>query len=508
MEDSLAKRYIIKLVSTFLVVAINLIVQMILPRAFTVEEYANYSYNMNIFSSVISISFLSADGAFVSKLSKRLKETGLIRFYGKFVLCIVVVVNLGISILFFSGGAGTCFSNQIIETVLLAFNAAMLAKVLQEITSMFDCYTYTRFSEPMVLCIKISISILVYIVYAVNLLNLHMFYTIQILVLSIGCLLMIIFFAYRNKEVFLHGIDKSTKNYVKEFAVYCKPLIFANIFVNIMLMFSNWLLKGFGGDTEQAYFGAAWQLNTLVIYAVTPIVVLLQREFAVRMQNKEALCSLYQRMVKLVFIVVGFVAGCVIVNADYVLAVAFGEQYMAAQNVTILIMLYTIYQAWGQVNGSMYIASERSSVYAKIITINYICSFILILIFQIPNFIWPSGLGAIGIGLQKLFDNMISVLMLGYINCRYLKIRFADNYIKMHGYLLAYLAVGYGIRELICRLFLGGNFEHNYLLLLFINVIVYGSLWCMVFVMYPNILGIDIRLLVKQRLIASNKKGK
>ena len=67
-QDEFKSRYIIKLISSVLIALLNIIIQMLLPRVFTVEEYGYYTYNLNVFTSVVGIATLSAPNALVSKL--------------------------------------------------------------------------------------------------------------------------------------------------------------------------------------------------------------------------------------------------------------------------------------------------------------------------------------------------------------------------------------------------------------------------------------------------------
>ena len=59
-QDEFKIRYIIKLSSSALIAILNIIIQMILPRVLSVEEYGYYSYNLNVFTSVVSMATLSA----------------------------------------------------------------------------------------------------------------------------------------------------------------------------------------------------------------------------------------------------------------------------------------------------------------------------------------------------------------------------------------------------------------------------------------------------------------
>ena len=95
-RDEFKERYVIKLASSVLLVILNAFIQLILPRAFSVEEYGYYTYNLNVFMSVVNIATLSTQSALVSKLSKRNEEIGLILFYLKFYLIMALVLNLAV----------------------------------------------------------------------------------------------------------------------------------------------------------------------------------------------------------------------------------------------------------------------------------------------------------------------------------------------------------------------------------------------------------------------------
>lgn len=491
MEDSLGKRYLIKLVSTLLITLVNSAVQFILPRALSVGEYANYTYNLNVFTSVLSIVILSMDGAFASKISKRLQESGLIWFYGKFILGVIAFLNVSILLVYNLGIGRKAFPGQTFGVVMLALNASLALKILQEVMTLFDCYALTRLSEPFAVLQRIGIAVLVYILYMTSILNLISFYLIQIMVVVLIVFALLIIFLSKNKDLFKRSEHIANRVYVSEFVQYCKPLVMANVVTNGLLLISNWLLKNYGGDTEQAYFGVAWQLNALLAYTFTPIIVLLQREYAIRVQKPNALSELYKDILKKTITLTSFFACFIFANAKIVLETLFGDSYVDAVSITQLIMLYTIFQAWGQVNGTMYTATERTGIYAKISIVVQMCSLGLIMLFQIPNFIWTSGLGAVGIGLQKTVGNLISVLLSGYFNCKYLKLRFMDEYRIAFMPALMFLIIAFLVR-------LTDKFVVAKLLLNFGGIIEFlfvGILYCLlcgfVLILRPAAFGVE-----------------
>ena len=69
-QENFSNRYIVKILSSILIAILNIIVQLLLPRIFSIEEYGFYSYNLNVFTSVVTIFNLSSSDAMVSKFSK------------------------------------------------------------------------------------------------------------------------------------------------------------------------------------------------------------------------------------------------------------------------------------------------------------------------------------------------------------------------------------------------------------------------------------------------------
>ena len=80
-RDQFTNRYIIKIASSILIAVVNIVVQMLLPRAISKEAYGYYTYDMNTFVSLVVLANLSTSNAMVAKFSKRNEEIGILRFY-------------------------------------------------------------------------------------------------------------------------------------------------------------------------------------------------------------------------------------------------------------------------------------------------------------------------------------------------------------------------------------------------------------------------------------------
>ncbi len=427
--ESLSKRYIIKLISTIITTVVGAILPIVLPMAFTTEEYADYTFNLNVFTAVVSIAFLSMDGAFAAKISKRIEEVGIIKLYGKYILLVLMVLNVGVAVVLCSDLSDNWLINQGGKTVLLAINAAFSLKIIQEVISLYDCYALTRISETAYVIQKVSFTTAILLLYWLNILNLTSFYVVQIMMIVIFVVVMIGIFVKRNAKLFSGFSKVKSRPYIPEFVEFCRPMIVSTIVANLIMIVSNYVLKKYGGNSEEAYYGVAWQLNTLIVYTFTPIIALLRREYAIRAGKPEILSRFYEKIMILTIVIVSFFASFILVNSRLTLQALYGDKYLGAVVITQLIMIYTVFQAWGQVNGALFTATERTKIYATLSIVMQVITFVCIFIFQIPNGIWPEGLGSMGMGLQMVTTNIISVMLLSIANSRYMKLNLIRTFI-------------------------------------------------------------------------------
>ena len=130
--------------------------------------------------------------------------------------------------------------------------------------------------------------------------------------------------------------------------------------------------------------------------------------------------------------------------------------------------LYTICQAVGQVNGAFLLATERTKAQAIFTVIGQVFTLALVFVLQVPNFLFPQGLGASGMAWNYLVCNFVlNLVILTYI-ARGLKMNaLSANCIQIlplcictvSSYLLYFLVNhigGEGIIMNCVRVFIGG----------------------------------------------------
>lgn len=407
-QDDFRYRYIVKVASSIGIAILNMIIQFVLPRAFSIEEYGYYTYNLNVFTSVVTLANLSASNAFIAKYSKRNQEIGMIYFYLSFYGIVAILLNISIIILYGAGAFSSTFAGQTIGIVMLGLETAIILKLLTDCISIYDAAAISRFPAVLQILLKIGISGAVILGYLLGNLNLALFYIIQFSITSIVVCILLYAIIKEQKKKYPEYEIVHFKKYIKEFYVFCKPLVLATAIAQITVILMNWALMKWSGTTEQALFGAAWQLNTLVTYVFSPYAELSKREFAVVATNEEILKNKVGQALKLMSWLTSYFAIFIAFASDWILTIVYGRQYSNAKNITVIIMFYTVYQAWGQITGAYMIATEKTKANAYISVIGQALTLLFVFLFQIPNFIWPNSLGSTGIALNYLLANVIT----------------------------------------------------------------------------------------------------
>lgn len=420
-QEEFKNRYIIKVGSSVLIAVFNMIIQLILPRALSVEEYGIYNYNLNVFTSIVVMFNLSASNALAAKYAKRNNEIGLIVFYLKFYGIVSVLLSIAIIALYPLKMFQETFVGQTLIVVFLGMQTAIINKLLTDCVSIYDACAISRFPAVMQILLKGMVSAAVILCYFLGNLNLLFFYFIQVLVMSFFTIVMLVVIIIYQKNAYSQKVDLGWKAYLKEYFIFCKPLVVATLVGQLVVIIMNWALMKWSGTTEQAMFGAAWQLNSLVGYVFSPYAELSKREFAIAHNDTEKLKGKFVQSLRLMIWLTSYFAIFIAFASEWIIPIVYGDKYSGAGAVTLLIMFYTVYQAWGQITGSYMLALEKTKMNAIVVVLGQILTLLFVFLFQIPNFIWPDSLGAIGIALNYLVANVISTTISVCVISRTLK---------------------------------------------------------------------------------------
>lgn len=426
-QTDVRKRYMIKIASSLIIVLMNAIVQLLLPRALSIEEYGFFSYNLNMFTSIVSIANFSASNALTTKFAKRNEELGIVVFYLKYSIFVAIVLTVCLIILYPVILYETVFLGESLGVVFFALEVVIITRLQTDIVGVYDAFALAKLPAVAQIINKIVLSIVVIAGFLFGKLDLMFFYISQFIVLGVISLYLVRCIFLIQKKMYPLYIEKTVKYYLREFYIFCKPLVFSNMVSQLSVVLLNWSLMHWGGVVEQALFGAAWQFNVLASYIFEPYAAVVKREFAIRVDNLSELKESYIDSVKMMsWLTAGFVV-FVGVNSDWLVNLIYGDQYANTSKIVFVIMIYTLFQALGQMTGVFLLATERTVQSARLGVIGQVIFVVVALIFQVPNLVFPTSLGAIGVALTYLTSNAISVNIAMFVISRIIKKRYSHD---------------------------------------------------------------------------------
>ena len=197
--------------------------------------------------------------------------------------------------------AKNSFAGQTISMVILGLETSAVTKFLTDVISIYDSMAIAKISALFQIILKVIICIFTAILYFLCKFDLAIFYCGQVVfTFFIALMLFRIILKYQRKR---YPVVKSEsfKIYFKEYLIFCRPLIISSIVSQIIIILMNWCLMRFSGATEQAMFGAAWQLNSLLTFIFAPYAELSKREYSIISNNNNELKVFYESSLRRMF---------------------------------------------------------------------------------------------------------------------------------------------------------------------------------------------------------------
>ncbi|HSP16245.1 MAG TPA: lipopolysaccharide biosynthesis protein [Thermoanaerobaculia bacterium] len=160
----------------------------------------------------------------------------------------------------------------------------------------------------------------------------------------------------------------SWKEIVREFGVYCAPLIIYG-WVNCLYAFGNrWLLQEFGGSVQQGFFSVGQQFSVIGLIAATSILNVFWKEIAEAREHGdgERVRVLYRRAWRGLYCFAGSVTCFLIPYSRDILSIALGQEFATGWLTLAIMLLLPIHQSIGQLLGAFFYATAETRRYTKI----------------------------------------------------------------------------------------------------------------------------------------------
>ena len=420
MEDSLKKRYAIKLLSNIVNGLINVILVAIVPKALGPIAYGQFNYLQQFFTQIISFLDAGSSMAFFTKLSAKTERRELIIFYFLFSLALLFLLFLiGYFIRLFD------FSNTLLPDIpseYLYFGVwlGFLTWLTQIYIKISDAFALSVSVELIKIFHKIvSMLLLLGMVYG-TVFDLSMYFYFNYIALTSFLLIVTILFI--QKDIFAKSLCTLQLHYkalLEEFIHFCSPLVVFNI-VGIMAgVFDIWLLQKLGGSIQSGFYGLAYSIAAMCFLFTSAMTPIITREFAKYYEQRdiENIKKLFYRYIPMLYSVSAYFAVFISFQSERLIEIFTDGKFKDAYVVLMVMAFYPIHQTYGQLSGSLFFATNKTHLYKNIGLISALIGLIFTYIF-----LYVLELDALGLAWKMVIAQVVSVNIQLYYNCKFLKI--------------------------------------------------------------------------------------
>lgn len=420
-EDSLKKRYIVKLLSNILNGITNIILIAIVPKALGTVAYGQFVYIQNFFAQMTSFLDAGTSLAFFTKLSAKNTRKELISFYFLFSLLLLFVL-LFIVYFIYLYDYSSLFMPEIPEKyIFLGLWFGFLTWITQVFIKISDAYALTVSIELIKIIHKfLSLFLLVFLM---NLFAFDLSLYFYFHYLSLISFIMAMFYYLIQKRIFSKSIiiqKIDFKGLLREFFDFCSPLVMLSVIGLLTGFFDIWLLQKMAGSEQTGFYGLAYSIvamSFLFTSAMTPIIT---REFSKAYEHKNLLemRRLFFRYIPMLYSVAAYFGVFIAFQSENLLLIFTDESFKNVYWVLVVMSFYPLHQTYGQLSGAVFYTSDQTKVYSHIgiiaMCFGTVVSFILIYCFKLE---------AIGLAFKMVVVQLIAVNVQLYYNAKFLNFK-------------------------------------------------------------------------------------
>lgn len=219
---------------------------------------------------------------------------------------------------------------------------------------------------------------------------------------------------------------QKVKNYTHEFFNYSHPLFLTGIVGLFAGILDRWLLQFYGGSVEQGFYGLSYQIGIVCFLFSGAMSPLIMREFSVAYNQKNIrhIAYLFRKYIPLLYSLAAFISCFLSVQAEKVVYIMGGKDYTNAAVAVAVMSFYPIHQTYGQLSGSVFLATGQTGLYGKIGVFFMVVGLPLTYLFIAPSSQLGINAGAAGLAIKMVLIQIISVNVQLYFNAKFLNLNF------------------------------------------------------------------------------------
>lgn len=468
-EDSLKKRYLIKLIANIMSAIIGGILIAIVPKALGPIQYGQFIYLQDFFMKIIGFLDMGSSIAFFTKLSARHTRKELITFYALYSLMVLIVILLFVLAVSKLGFSSTLLPEVPNEYIYLGLFFGFFTWLTQIFIIISDAYALTVSVELIKIGHKIvSLFLLLYFIYYTVLELTAYFYYHYIVLCSFLLLIGWLFIKKGILDKSIITLDFNLKKISKEFIQYCHPLVAYSIVAILVGLFDIWLLQTMAGSEQMGFYGLSYSLAAMCFLftgAMTPIIT---REFSKSYEQRdlEQMRRLFYRYIPMLYSLAAYFSIFISFQSENILAIFTDEKFKEAYWALVIMGFYPIHQTYGQLSGSIFYATGQTHLYKQIGILSNLIGLILSAVL-----IYLLELGSIGLAYKMILTQLLGVTIQLYYNAKFLELDmkyfiFHQFYSLLSFVLLAFISSNIILTDIPIPAFIFSGFLYTVLVII------------------------------------------
>jgi O-antigen/teichoic acid export membrane protein len=456
--SSIRKRFLISAVANAGRAAISLAVGLLVARGLGPADYGNLAYLLGSFWAIRALLDMGSSSAFYTLIAQRGRS---FKYYGIYFawLAFQFLFSLALVVVF--------LPSTVVEQFWLGLDRdlivlALLATFLQNQVWM----TVVQMHEAVRKTVRIQVA-------GVLIILSHLILVCAMLLgdwLSVSALLWAIVGEYFVMAVWLvvtlrvanamqptivNSSHEDWQSVFKAYAIYCRPMAVIAVFTFAYEMVDRWLLQRYGGASQQGFYQVAAQLSTISLLAASSILNIFWKEIAEANERgaHERVAGMYRKTTQSLVFVAAFVTCFLVPWSETLVETLLGRAFHSAWPVLALMLFYPIHQTVGQINGTLFMATGRNSVYMKLTVIGLLASIPVSYVLIGPSTGWAEiglGLGAMGMAVKIVGLNFLFVNIQSWVISRHYGISF--EWIEPLAAILILLLIGFSCKFMVGQL--------------------------------------------------------
>ena len=415
MSASILNRSIFSIASNVSKAVLSLVTASLIARGLGPEDFGTFSFLITSFIALRSLLDLGSSSAFFSFISKKTQPKIFFTSYAAWLGLQFAVSILFIFIIAPENWIEKIWDGENREIVSLAFIAAfMQQQIWGMVSNIGESQRFTYKVQLLNLIIAIFHLIFIIILFSIDKLFIETIFLIIIFEIGMASLI-----AWKIFSIEFSNQNTSIKKIINDYKIYCLPLIPYTILSFIMGFGDNWLLQNFGGSIQQAYYSIGSRFAAISLIATTSVLKVLWKEVseANELGNDKKLFKIYITTNSILFALGAMISGYLIPWSSEIIILLLGKEYLDGALILSVMFLYPIHQSLGQINGTMYLAIEKTKIYAKIgsiwLILSTVCSYFLLA--SKDSIIPGLGMAGLGLSLKMLIMQFIQVNFYMYV---------------------------------------------------------------------------------------------